>query len=328
MKIQHLQRLFENLPSEIIEDLKDIDFKTCWYGSASFDKRPMELLDYSHKDTLITNKDKVDVFFYTDIEYFFLKNRIYSNRFHGEVLFNDSLISNFNLDLEDRKDYILSGDLICADLILKNKELVPDTTDRVIDYVYKEKSWLKSKFADFWEIIEQLYPELSIIDYEFTQKMNHDYETMTLIGLGIEKEDKKKIIDFVDFKYQKLQKPELLHFDFSNYTFNAAVVKHKRKNDEPFYTIYIDIDDWTFEQLLIEEKVKINYAVHNGGWAGPGPRCLGNLQAEYEIGCYMPAPEVTDFEIIPFTHEFVKEFIYRIDDTNNPILRSFNKIYI
>ena len=70
MKIHHLQRLFEKLPMDVVEDLKDIDFKTCWYGSSGMDKRPMELLDFSHPDTLITNSDKVDVFFYTDIDFF------------------------------------------------------------------------------------------------------------------------------------------------------------------------------------------------------------------------------------------------------------------
>jgi hypothetical protein len=330
MKIHHLQRLFEKLPMDVVEGLKDIDFKTCWYGSSGMDKRPMELLDYSHPDTLITNSDKVDVFFYTDIDFFFLKNRIYSDHYGGEILFIDSLICNFNLEVREEKSYILPGDLICADLILKNRELVPNITEGIIGNTYTHKSENKSKIAEFWQIIEQLYPESLINeDYDFFQKLISfdSYETWKALGgVGIKKEEKKLIIDFIDLKYQKSKNTELQHFDFNNYTYNAAIVKHKRVNGEPFYSFYIDIDDWTFERLLIKEKMKINYVSNNGGCAGPGPRCLGNLQAEYGIGGFNPMNETTDFEIIPYQKELIKEFAYSVH--NNDVRQSdFYKIH-
>jgi hypothetical protein len=272
----------------------------------------------------------VDVFFYTDIYFFFLKNRIYSDHYGGEILFIDSLICNFNLEVREEKSYILPGDLICADLILKNRELVPNITEGIIGNTYTHKSENKSKIAEFWQIIEQLYPESLINeDYDFFQKLISfdSYETWKALGgVGIKKEEKKLIIDFIDLKYQKSKNTELQHFDFNNYTYNAAIVKHKRVNGEPFYSFYIDIDDWTFERLLIKEKMKMNYVCNNGGWAGPGPRCLGNLQAEYGIGGFNPMNEATDFEIIPYQKELIKEFAYSVH--NNDVHQSaFYKIH-
>jgi hypothetical protein len=230
MNIEQLQQLFSGLPESFIHEMKSKDFKTCWYGSSYLDKRPMELLDHSHPDAL--TDEKVDVFFYTDIDFFFLKNRIYTERFSGEILFFNSLICKFNLSFEDQKDYILNGNLICANLSLNNKKFIPNVTDGIIENKYKEKSELKLKFEEFWEIIEQLYPESLINeDYEFFQKnilLSDLNDLLCHLGLGIKKEEIKIVKDFIELKHQKSKKPELMDFDFSNYTFNAAIVVDSR----------------------------------------------------------------------------------------------------
>ena len=41
MKLIQLQILFKNLPLDFVDDIKEHDFKVCWYGSAGIDKRPI-----------------------------------------------------------------------------------------------------------------------------------------------------------------------------------------------------------------------------------------------------------------------------------------------
>ena len=113
-----------------------------------------------------------------------------------------------------------------------------------------------------------------------------------------------------------------------NYQFGATLVKHKAYNNSNIYCFYIDCDDWTFEKLLIKENLKINYVAHWGGWAGPGPRCLGNLQVEYGIGDLQPINDEVDFNVIPHKLEKMKEFNWHQIHDPEPNKRTFYKVII
>jgi hypothetical protein len=273
MKIHHLQRLFEKLPLDFMEDLKGIDFKTCWYGSAGVDKRPMELLDPSHPDALI--QEQVKVFFYTDIEY---------------ITFNEKFVyCRFDVDFENGLFLgaeIKSGiDFSCQILFQKrhrdfiNKNALRDNHQEKFNNNYFSFLMNEKKFLE-------------------------EYKTSYL-------ETDKKHNTFTKFQPYKITYEDYLEL----YEFGIRLVKHHTNDGSNIYCFYIDCDDWTFEQLLIKEKMKINYTVHLGQQvSGPGPRCLGNLQTEYCICTSSPINEITDFEIIPFTKEYIKEFVYSTRD--------------
>jgi hypothetical protein len=281
MKIHHLQRLFEKLPLDFMEDLKGIDFKTCWYGSAGVDKRPMELLDPSHPDALI--KEPVKVFFYTDIDYV---------TFFEKFLYFDNIV-----DFENGID--AKQGLMQPELFLFQK--------RHRDFI--NQNALRQRHQHKYE--NQYFSHFMNEQHKKSNRENADE-----ILKNAPKSITKKL--YSDFGYQVeyiLNYGEISFDEFNqNYQFGMILVKHQAHDGSNIYCFYIDCDDWTFERLLIKEKMKINYVVNNGGWAGPGPRCLGNLQAEYGIGGFATINEVTDFEIIPYEKELIKEFAYSINN--------------
>ena len=79
------------------------------------------------------------------------------------------------------------------------------------------------------------------------------------------------------------------------------------------------------ELVLIQENLKINYVAHWDGSAGPGPRCLGNLQVEYGIGFLQSFNDECDFNVIPHKLENIKEFNWR---KSSPDKKSFYRIVI
>ena len=275
MKIHHLQRLFEKLPLDFMEDLKGIDFKTCWYGSAGVDKRPMELLDPSHPDALI--KEPVKVFFYTDLDY---------------ITFNEKFVY-FNNDVDFENG-------LCSRTEIKSG----------IDFSYQ--ILFQKRHRDF---INQ-----NALRINHQEKFNNNYFNYLM-------NEKKDSVEFktwkleVDKKHRTFPKFEPYKITFEDYSelyeFGIRLVKHVANDCSSIYCFYIDCDDWTFERLLIKEKMKINYTVHLGQQAsGPGPRCLGNLQTEYCICTSSPINETTEFVLTPFTKEFIKQFVYNMHPIN------------
>jgi hypothetical protein len=293
MKIQNLQRLFEKLPLDFMDDLKDIDFKTCWYGSAGIDKRPMELLDPSHPYALI--KEPVKVFFYTDIDYV---------TFFEKFLYFDNIV-----DFENGND--VKKGLLYPELFLfqkRHRDLINQNALRQrhlhkFENKYFSHFMIEQHKQSNWKNADEI---LSNAPESITKKLysNLSYQLEYILNHGE--------ISFDEFN--------------QNYQFGMQLVKHQAHDGSNIYCFYIDCDDCTFERLLIKEKMKINYVVNNGGWAGPGPRCLGNLQVEYGIGGFIPIDEVTDFEIIPYSLEHINEFVYR-EHNNHLTRRDFYKIH-
>jgi hypothetical protein len=271
MKIHHLQRLFEKLPLDFMEDLKGIDFKTCWYGSAGVDKRPMELLDPSHPDALI--KEPVKVFFYTDIDYV---------TFFEKFLYFDNIV-DFENDIEAKRG-VMQPELFLFQK--RHRDFINQNALRINH---------QGKFNNNY----------------FNYLMNKKKDSVEFKTGKLEVDKKHRT--FIDFEPYKIT-----FEDYSElYEFGIRLVKHLANDGSSIYCFYIDCDDWTFERLLIKEKMKINYTVHLGQQvSGPGPRCLGNLQTEYCICTSSRINETTDFVLTPFTKEFIKEFVYNRHTTN------------
>jgi hypothetical protein len=86
----------------------------------------------------------------------------------------------------------------------------------------------------------------------------------------------------------------------------------------------MDIDDHTFEQLLIQKKLKIDFAAHWGG-AEPGPKLLGNLGCRYALGAITENEQnrilPDGYQFIPFTLKEEKRFDW------NGLAREFYSVF-
>ena len=323
MKLHQLQQLFKNLPLEFMEEIKEQDFKVCWYGSAGLDKRPMELFDSSHPDALID--ETVKVFFYTDIDYVKIVDRL--------IYFHD----NVSFQQMDQNDYFKIGE-IYQDLVCFNEghehylkqNVFNQFSDRykqkvhwvVKDGIIKEGCNTQSITNIVNEInFQELYDEMS-------------KEMAELYKIFENPDDLEIVFDLLKptINSDKLkEKNNQLEAKFiENYQFGATLVKHKANNNSNIYCFYIDCDDWTFEKLLIKENLKINYVAQWRGWAGPGPTCLGNLQVEFGIGeMYLQTiNDEVDFNVIPHKLDKIKEFNWRQIHDPETNKRTFYKVII
>lgn len=260
MTVNQLKRLIRFLPESFLEEMKDRDFTTCWYASSGLDKRPMELLDYSHPDAL--TDEKVDVFFYTDINFTF------SN---GEFYFDCTKVDFENGIHRGYQDGIKPG--------------LPDLP-----------------LCAFQKSIKDFVYENFILNADFDQSLNRKYEAKLFTNEVIEAHQKEnwnnkgeiinnspireKLLTDLGFQtgYILTHGNPSYQIYIENYEPSVVLVKHQREDGTPFYTFYLEIDDITFESILIEKKLKIDFAAHWGGWAGPGPCLLGNLGCRYFLG--------------------------------------------
>ena len=290
MKIHQLQRLFRYIPDNIIQELKGIDFKTCWYGSAALDKRPLELLDPSHPDALIS--EKVQVFFYTDIEYAYLDGSFHST--YSPVDFEKGQHAPY--DFQGIKPGIMHP--YPLEFQKRHHDFI---NQNALTVNHQEK--FNRKYFNF-KMIER--------------KQSQNWKNADEILSNIDKQTKDKLmLDLSEQTQYIINHGEVSFDDFCQYyEYNITLVNHKAVDGSNIYCFYIDCDDWTFERLLLKEKVKINYLAHWGGWAGPGPRCLANLNADYFLGNFQQGNMEPDFEIKPFTTEIIKEFTWKINDLN------------
>lgn len=260
MTVNQLKRLIRFLPESFLEEMKDRDFTTCWYASSGLDKRPMELLDYSHPDAL--TDEKVDVFFYTDINFAF------SN---GEFYFDCTKVDFENGIHRGYQDGIKPGlpDLpLCAfqksikDFVYENF-IFNGYYDQYFNRKYESKLFnnevIEAHQKENWNNADEI-----INNSPIRQKL--------LVDLGLQFE---YILTYGNPSYQ---------IYIENYEPSVLFVKHQREDGTPFYAFYFEIDDKTFESLLIQKKLKVDFAAHWGGWAGPGPCLLGNLGCRYFLG--------------------------------------------
>jgi len=293
MKRNQLQQLFKNLPLEFMEEIKEQDFKVCWYGSAGLDKRPMELFDSSHPDALID--ETVKVFFYTDILY---------------ITFDEKLVyEGFEADFENEthpERYKNMGGIKKGSICNQQIEFVQN----IKSYVY---AGCKSGWGFVNSKIKELYDSIQKDFIEIPNNFVSDDEDLFFIDSGLLTLEQLKMSYEEDQRKKKEEEVRKMKEDYfvENYEPGARLVRHKRKDGENIYCFYIDCDDWTFEKLLINENLKINYVAHWGGSAGPGPRCLGNLQVEYGIGDLQTINDEVDFNVIPHKLEKIKEFNWR-----------------
>lgn len=298
MKLIQLQKLFKNLPSDFVKEINEQDFKVCWYGSAGIDKRPMELFDSSHPDALID--ETVKIFLYTDI---------------GYITFVENLVLEYyKADFENGTHY---GYRNCGGILkgsLYNNQIEFD--DNIRTYVYNENlenykgkfnpKSMSVKMESLFDIIKinlnDTIPNFVLNEYQ-SSSIEMGLSTLEYFKMSFEEDQRKKMQEQED----KIK--EVIFVE--NYEPGARLVRHKRTDGVNIYCFYIDCDDWTFEKLLIQENLKINYVAHWGGSAGPGPRCLGNLQVEYGIGFLQSLNDEFDFNVIPHKLENIKEFNWR-----------------
>ena len=325
MKLNQLQQLFKNLPLEFMEEIKEQDFKVCWYGSAALDKRPMELFDSSHPDALID--ETVKVFFYTDIDYITFdkklvhegfepdfENGTHPTRYENMGGIKKGCIYNQQIEfVQNIKSYV------CAD---------NDISDRykqkvhwvVKDGIIKEGCNTQSitnivNEINFQELYDEMSKEMAEL-YKIFENPDDLEIVFDLLKQTINSDKLKEKNNQLEAKF------------IENYQFGATLVKHKANNNSNIYCFYIDCDDWTFEKLLIKENLKINYVAHCGGWAGPGPRCLGNLQVEFGIGRLQTINDDVDFNVIPHKLDKIKEFNWRQIHDPETNKRTFYKVVI
>ena len=261
MTVNQLKRLIRFLPESFLEEMKDRDFTTCWYASSGLDKRPMELLDYSHPDAL-TN-EKVDVFFYTDIDFTFSNGEFYLDC--TKVDFENGIHQGY-------QDGIKPG--------------IPDLP-----------------LCAFQKSIKDFVYENFILNGDFNQSFNQKYEAKLFTNEVIEAHRKEnwnnkgKIINNSPIREKLLTDLGLqtgyilthgnpsYQIYIENYEPSVVLVKHQREDVTPFYTFCLEIDDKTFESILIQKKLKIEFAAYcRGHYVGPGPRLLGNLGCRYFLG--------------------------------------------
>ena len=328
MKLNQLQQLFTNLPLEFMEENKEQDFKVCWYGSAALDKRPMELFDSSHPDALID--ETVKVFFYTDIEYITFDKKLvhdgfetdFENGTHPTRYQNMGGIkkgSIYNQQIEfvqNIKSYVCADNHFSQSYKQKVHWVVKDG-------IIKEGCNTQSITNIVNEInFQELYDEMSKEKDELYKISKYPYiwtkALLDLLEPTINSDKLKEKNNQLEAKF------------IENYQFGATLVKHKANNNSNIYCFYIDCDDWTFEKLLINENLKINYVAHWGGSAGQGPRCLGNLQVEFGIGeMYLQTiNDEVDFNVIPHKLDKIKEFNWRQIHDPETNKRTFYKVII
>ena len=285
MTIKDLQKLFnDSLPQTFINEIGDKEFNTCWYGCSALDPRPMEVLDYSHPDAI--TKEKVDVFFYTDIDFFSIKNcGFYHSHSRGRVLFNRNCIQNFEGEDTHHNPWgyrLLKQKFSCHGISINIGDLDPNDIGK--NFI-PDKIDLKNQFEELYKIWNEVSPE-SREDWDWFLETQDDNELSSVCArLGINpKEDMDVIIKFLELKWRAKNK-EKNHEDYSSYDFCTSLVMHTRNNDEPFYTFYLDIDNDSFEKLLIQNKLKIDYAArHNKGWGVVGMDKLGDIGCRYSLG--------------------------------------------
>lgn len=75
MNINQLQQIFQNLPTKFINEFKEENFKTCWYGSAGLDTKLLDYFINGTPDSLLNNNvldnQSINVYFFTDNNYNF-----------------------------------------------------------------------------------------------------------------------------------------------------------------------------------------------------------------------------------------------------------------
>ena len=316
MKINDLQRIFKNIPIDFMEDLKEIDFKTCWYGSAALYRRPMEFFDPSHPDALIN--ETVKVFFYTDIEYITFADKLVINGY--EANFDEGTHPIYYTNMGGIKKGQLYDRPIKFQI--NNEAIIYEKIINEHDWLYKEKyewGFRSKKMNEQFELykIEE--------NKNYVQKDLDESESL-LIELGLS--TLNEIIESWLTVEQKDKIKEIenqrRNFFIKNYEFGARLVKHKAFNGDTIYCFYIDCDDLVFAKLLIKEKININFAAHWGGWAGPGPTYLANLNVEYGIGDLQYNIEniKNDLNFTPYSFEKIKDFRWHAIDN----IKTFYKI--
>jgi hypothetical protein len=280
MKINQLKRLIKYLPDSFLEEFKDKDITTCWYASSGLDKRPMELLDYSHPDAL-TN-EKVDVFFYTDIDFAFSE---------GNYFFGNQIIDFEHGIHRDYTNGIKEGTPEPY-----HSEFQKGTIDQIrMGYISN---------ANFQNCFQNKFDSKLFSNKLRERNRKNNWKNANEIINNAPESISEKLYSDLGYQTQYITLNESASFDLFMNTYESVIwtVKHQRTDGTFFYTFYIDIDDHTFEQLLIQKKLKIDFAAHWGGWAGPGPELLGNLVCRYALG---PITENEQNPILPDGNRFM-----------------------
>lgn len=263
MKTTQLRRLFR-LPEAFLDAMIDKEFTTCWYASSGMDIRPMELLDPSHPDALFSD-EKVDVFFYTDLAFSF-------DGGSGDFFFNNSKV-----------DFQSSFHPLYGDRTKEGKIVFP-----LCQFQNSSRQIIQENFIEFNHLnhLENKYANKHFPSQVYEAHQRENWKNADEILKNAPNKERERL--FTDLGYQTAY--ILSHgtpsFDLfvGHYEPTVVVVEHQREDGSPFFVFYIEMDDATFETLLIRKKLKIDFAAHWGGWAGPGPTRLGNLGCRYAIG--------------------------------------------
>lgn len=293
MRIEQIKAVFQNLPPAFEEDLNNKELITCWYGSSALEPRPMEILDYSHPDAI--THERVDVFLYTDIDFFIndheilhsgIKCDLDNGRWYGHLrMLPGEFLGKFDIPLEEEIRNQIPQ--VYMEWKAKYAHYIEDDQE----YSSELKLRIEQKESEFAEYIEFM----KSINPEWEEEENFCVFTLLLWNVQSSGKDFRRIV--IDPAIQKLKLELRKEYIRRCYRNTGCVVRCTRSNGEPFYVLYLDMDDNTFETTALEAGWRIDYAIASRGWAGPGPKALADLGCRFSINYINPYP---DQNIKPF----------------------------
>lgn len=285
MRVEDLVKLFSSLPDFFVKELEGKELTTCWYASPYLDVFPMELLDSSHPSSV--TKESVDVFFYPDIDFIPLPEGFYTHHSKGKIRFPQ--VEKWSGEIDDLyARYERTGKVLAYNLKLRNDGIVPSADDDVVQNSYKSKNIFREKLIEFHQICKDLLRRQGedISEWGGQEELDNRRLDIALegayMGPKLDATSLEIIRAFLDLKYSYAEESAV---DFSACEFNACLVEHEREDGSPFYTFYIDIDDSSFEKILLTKELQIDFVAFKNTYdSGPGPRALGNLGCRYVLG--------------------------------------------
>lgn len=287
MRVEDLGKLFSNLPDSFVKELEGKDLTTCWYASPYLDVFPMEFLDSSHPSSV--TKESVDVFFYPDIDFIPLPEGFYTDYSQGKIRFPQ--VEKWSGEIDDMYSrFEREGHVLAYNLKLRNDGIVPSEDDEIVQNWYKRKNIFRKKLIEFHQICKDLLCQRGedISEWGGQEELDNIRLDIALesayMGPKLDATSLEIIRAFLDLKYRYAEESAV---DFSACEFNACLVEHKRVDGSPFYTFYIDIDDSSFEKILLTKRLQIDFAAYKDSYvSGPGPRTLANLGCRYVLGSF------------------------------------------
>lgn len=134
MNIKQLQAFFKKLPQSFVEKYSDREFKTCWYGSAGLDTKPLDFFTQSTPNGLlednVLDNTPIEVYFFTDTGYNSRSN--YMRYYNHTYIWSEGIFSEFQY-----QTLVRIGTVVCCGIFHGSiYQLVEFDINGVIVYVF------------------------------------------------------------------------------------------------------------------------------------------------------------------------------------------------